>query len=347
MAKTALSGNWYFVVNDEGEYLTDNITETTFGYNYNYPIYKFGKEYGFYYMIKKVDNEYNEKIENVEQKIADLLLEKKSYSPDSPLFQEAKKYLEKFQDKNAAYSQYRKDNAVWITWESLWESSKSLPVYKDVSEAAIAHFGPHWNKLWSNLSYEERDVLVDYTGGGFSKYNKPLRGIYHDSWGGWNFAKNVTTLTNAIDKCEWEEDIWVQRGIDHASIFSIPGSSTPKSLNMMTEDELNSLVGTIFTDRGFFSAGAGKGTGFEMSPVIFNVYCPRGTKMAYMNIHGSFAHTSENEMILQRGYSFRITKVKKGSSQYFIDMEVILGSDETNNITDINMLKELGEKYLG
>ena len=213
-------------------------------------------------------------------------------------------------------------------------------------EASIQHFGEKFEKMWKSLTSTERSQLKDYTGGGFSKYNKPLRGISHPGWGGWNFADNVTTLTNALNKCVWDEDIWVQRGISDSPIFLLPGKNSPMHVSDMTPNQINSLVGTTFTDKGFFSAGAGKGTGFG-GLIIFNTYCPKGTKMAYMNTHGHYAHGSENEMVLQRGYSYRITKVEKKGSKYYIDCEVILGSDEQNNITDLNELSKIGKKYLG
>ena len=51
-------------------------------------------------------------------------------------------------------------------------------------------------------------------------------------------------------------------------------------------------------------------------------------------------------MILQRGYTYRITKVERKGPKFYVDCEVILGSDEKNNITDMNELKKIGEKYL-
>jgi hypothetical protein len=90
----------------------------------------------------------------------------------------------------------------------------------------------------------------------------------------------------------------------------------------------------VFEDQGFGSGGAGKGTGFSEKDIIFNIYCPKGTKMAYMNTKGQFASSKyENEMILQRGYSFKITKAYKGyddggNLKTFIDCDLILGSDK-------------------
>ncbi|MBR3979795.1 MAG: hypothetical protein IKJ98_01385 [Bacteroidales bacterium] len=77
----------------------------------------------------------------------------------------------------------------------------------------------------------------------------------------------------------------------------------------------SSLVGKIVKDTGFVSCGAAKGTGFN--GYILNIYCPKGTKMLYINGRSHYAH--ENEILLQRSTSFRITKV----NGRYIDVEVV------------------------
>ena len=87
----------------------------------------------------------------------------------------------------------------------------------------------------------------------------------------------------------------------------------------LDERGFNALVGKTLTDMGFMSCGAAKGTGFGGN--ILNIYCPRGTKMLY--IDGRSAYASENEMLIQRNTRFRVTKVEKKGSRYYIDIEVI------------------------
>lgn len=87
----------------------------------------------------------------------------------------------------------------------------------------------------------------------------------------------------------------------------------------MDESSLNALVGKSITDTAFMSCGAAKGTGFGGN--IINIYCPKGTKMLY--IDGRSAYSSENEMLIQRNTRFRITKVEKSGWRYFIDVEVV------------------------
>ena len=305
---------------------------------------------GLEYEQMKADlqGQYIDKFEEIEQKLTEINGKMATFVDENgqktDLVKAADAFCGRFVDKNSAYSKARKDNAVWINDKWL----KSHPEYSGMSvyNAAVQYFGPKFEKMWNTMNKKEHDQLIDYTGGGFSKYNKPLRGLAHSGWSGFNFYDSVTNLTNAIDKCVWDEDIWVQRGINDSKIFQLPGSKTTKTITSMTPSELQQLVGTSFKDNGFYSAGAGKNTGFTGTTIIFNTYCPKGTKMAYMNTKGHYAYGSENEMILQRGYSYRITKVEKDGYKYYIDCEVILGSD-ADKVTDEDELIQIGKKHLG
>lgn len=295
-------------------------------------INKWIEDVGKYNQLKEaIQLQFVDKIEQAESKIAELNKKQEFFHSNDYLRQVelSKEYTEKFQDKNAAYSQFRKDNAIW---------------FKGYEEAT-KYFGPIFENMWKKMSLEEKTQLVDYTGNGFSKYNRPLRGLTHPGWSGFNFAEAVTNMTNAIEKCEWDSDIWVQRGIHDSPMFVLPGSKQAVELSSLTKDELQSLVGTSFKDNGFYSAGAGKGTGMYDKAIIFNTYCPKGTKMAYMNTKGTYAGGIENEMIIQRGYSYRITKVEKKGGHYYIDCEVVLGSNN-DMIRDMQKLTEIGNKYL-
>lgn len=290
------------------------------------------------YLIEKekINQDIGVKLADLEATINEQRSNLKTINEDSNYLKTVKisqEFIAKYQDKMAPYSQLRKDNAIWFKTDE--EGSAQTKATK--------YFGSIFESMWNNMSSGERSRLVEYTGA-FSKFNRPLRGLSHEGWGGFNFAEAVTDLTNAIDKCIWKDDIWVQRGISDSKIFMLPGTSDLRSLGSMSNEQLQSLVGTLFTDNGFYSAGAGKGTGFN-GQVILNTYCPKGTKMAYMNTKGHYAHSGENEMILQRGYSYRITKVEKKNEKTYIDCEVVLGSDN-NKVVDMNELTAMGKKYL-
>jgi len=126
----------------------------------------------------------------------------------------------------------------------------------------------------------------------------------------------------------------VQRGVSELNINGVN-----LSYNATTED-LNNLVGKSFEDQGFYSASAHKGASFGLSKsVVINTYAPKGTKALYVNPISYFSGGSENEIILQRGYSYKITKAYKSNGKIFLDAEVVLGSDSKKH--DDKKLKEL------
>jgi hypothetical protein len=229
-----------------------------------------------------------------------------------------------------AFSQARKDAALWA--KSPGEADNAL---REVC-----------GKVWQSATKAERRAIYDYTSGS-GGFNRPLRG-YDRSWSSFKGIGKVSLdnegragaikeMTRLIGKSSYDIDVWLQRGVETpsgaASFLGIPESS----LRNWTQDRLRKeLLKKKIADEGFVSCGSAKGQGF--SGYIFNIYCPKGTKMmyaepfsAYGNGGGlkwngitkqkSFGH--EDETIIQRGTTFRITKVeKKGSSTYF-DLEVI------------------------
>ena len=255
----------------------------------------------------------------------DILAELEAGSPKGNL-SEYQKIIEKFQNPNDLYSLSRKDKAVWCKSQ----------------EESMKQFGAVAAKQWASFTYEEQNTMRNYTGSGSATINRPLRAIKHSSgWGSSGKKKGLQMaklMTSALDKCKSEKDVWLQRGVsdmkfggfDFADLLS--GKVTAKS-----------IVGREFIDNGFMSCGSAKGTGFSSQDVILNIYCPRGTKMQYMEPYTEVKY--ENETIIQRGYHYRITKVtKKGKSGFYVDVDLILGSD-ADKFTDKQMEK-MYEKYL-
>lgn len=238
----------------------------------------------------------------------------------------SKKLLQKYENADNPYSQKRKDKAVW--YKTTASSSK--------------FFTPYAQKQIDMLKSENPkgfEYLQDYTGS-YSSINNPLRGIdysWYDSTKKAQFIDRVSKMTEALDKCTYDFDCWVQRGVNELNIG-------PQKLSQLKDDKnaLDSLVGTTFEDQGFMSCGTSKGSGFAGKEIIMNIYCPKGTKMIYAK---PFSHySSEDETIIQRGYSYKIAKVEKTNGKVYIDCEVILGSDEKKH--DIATLESLKEKHI-
>lgn len=217
--------------------------------------------------------------------------------------------VNKFAD--SSFTQERKDKARW---------------YKTKS-ACLHNYGPVADKYIKNASQEELDAQYDYTrGSGFM--NRPLRG-YNGSW--YNFegigkvslnnetgtgADEIKAFTQFLDRCTYDFDVWVQRGIETDS-----GLKGFLGIDSLDDDKVNAMVGQTVCDMGFISCGSSKGTGFHGH--ILNIYCPKGTKLLYVENHSAFGGGSENETIIQRNTHFRITKVEKSGYRWYIDVEVV------------------------
>lgn len=209
------------------------------------------------------------------------------------------------------FSQGRKDKAVW---------------YK-TKAACYNKFSPIADGFYQTASQEEKDAQYHYTqGSGFM--NRPLRG-YNGSW--YDFegvgkvslnseestgAAQIKAFTEFLDRCSYDFDVWVQRGIESDS-----GLKGFLGVDSLDEATVNALVGQTVYDLAFASCGSSKGTGF--SGHIINIYCPKGTKMLYVEDHSAFGGGSENETIIQRNTFYRITKVEKSGYRWFIDVEVV------------------------
>lgn len=204
----------------------------------------------------------------------------------------------------------RKNNAVWCK-----SQSEAVTKYRDLAQA-----------VFDTATPDEKEGQYSYTGGS-GHMNRPLRG-YNRGWSRSNFkgvgnvdlnnessrgAARIKGLTEFIDKSSYSFDVWLQRGVDDSGLMGFLGTT---DLDVST---MKSLIGKTVIDTAFMSCGSAKGTGFSGN--ILNVYCPRGTKMLYVEGHSAF--NGENETIIQRNTHFRITKVEKSGYRWYIDMEVI------------------------
>lgn len=217
-----------------------------------------------------------------------------------------------------AYSQARKDAAVW---------AKNT---KDADDVLRAKCG----EVWRNATDEEKNAIFGYTSS-YHNINEPLRGLtYYGSAADTQLGLDrIPLMESIINKSYYDKDIWLQRGGGLVELKKFGLSNYAYA----TDAEIMALVGKEGTEGAFTSAGVAKGKGFGGN-VITNIYAPRGTKMMYAEPYSSFGNGSgrswdgiakqstsgsENEIILQRGTTFRVTKVEKSGNTWYIDVEVI------------------------
>ena len=254
-----------------------------------------------------------EKLALAEKDINDYIAKKEKIDAK---VKKANDLISQFENPNNLYSKQRKDKAVWC---------------KNISETKQHFTGVE--KL--GLTQSEMDTLKGYTGS-YSFINEPLRNITYANPGKkGQFLKAVKNMTSAIDKSVIDFDFWTQRG---TSAINFPNT---KITSMTSLEELESLVGTTFEDQAFVSTGAAKNTGFYSHNIIMNIYCPKGTKGAYVDDISTFK--GENELILQRGYQYKVTKVEKKDGRIYLDCDLLLGTDK-NKYND-EQLEQIKEKY--
>lgn len=230
--------------------------------------------------------------------------------------------IARFQNPNSLYSVERKKKAFYAKTDN--ESEEVL--------------SPWARKCANAMMPDEQDAIRAYTGIAYKSINAPLYGNESEH----SASKSKTLLeakriTSALDKCATDRDMWVERSVDAGMRF---GDATLGDLISHPED----YVGMSFKNHAFMSCSAAKGTSFAGKQITMNVYLPRGTKAAYimgLSVEGK----SENEMLINRGYTYIIRGIEgKGFGQATIDIELRLGSDRDRMSDD--QMKERYGRYL-
>lgn len=252
----------------------------------------------------------------------------------------AKLNLEKFKNGGKikvedAFTQERKDAALWFTDKN------------GGFGAADKYFDPPAQSIFKAATKREFDGFYTYTAGS-GGHNRPLVGFrkpYYESGSGWEAkyyvgekkvwidyegkGDAIRGLTDLINKSEYDKDVWLQSGQDFATIegfLKIPYGTLQK----MSDADLQQFVGIEKKFYQFISTAVNKGGGsiFNSKPLKINIYAPKGTKMLYASDKGAFGK-GENEMILQRGGTYKIIKIYWGKDptdgnrrKMFVDMEI-------------------------
>nr|DAE43316.1 MAG TPA: ADP-ribosyltransferase exoenzyme [Caudoviricetes sp.] len=217
-----------------------------------------------------------------------------------------------------AYTQARKDAAVWAK-----DTKEADKVLRDVC-----------GNVWRNATDAEKDAIFGYTSS-YHNINEPLRGLtyYGSVYDAQLGLDRIPLMESIINKSSYNTDIWLQRG---GGLIELKKYGLT-NYNFASDAEIKALVGKTGTEGAFTSAGVAKGKGFG-GEVITNIYAPRGTKMMYAEPYSSFGNGTgrswdgiskqssfghESEIILQRGTTFRVIKVEKSGGTWYIDVEVI------------------------
>ena len=224
-------------------------------------------------------------------------------------------------------TQQRKDDAKWFIGSS------------DAND----YFFDNAVDMWKLASDAERGAMFQYTVGS-SYITEPLRAIrgYYHSYTHRlaESEKHIADMTKYIARSVMKDDVWVKRDEIAAFVNYRFGLSDLDSYR----SNPSKLVGLVGTDDSFVSCGSCKNTNFGNKPVCLNIYCPKGTRMTYAEPFSAYGlkhdngvthpgkgwdgkskpvATGENEIILQRGTTFRITKAEFTGGKWYIDLEVL------------------------
>lgn len=165
------------------------------------------------------------------------------------------------------------------------------------------------DQLFDNATEEEIEALRLWTGSAYGNINRFERyGVHVDE-----ISRNAAVnIENILSRMSTPEDLIVKRGTGTKHIFD----NMPKGW----KEDPSLLVGRTFTDKGFtatspFEGGGFGGSGLDNAKLFVKV--PKGTHGAYI---GSIAHNEDEfELLLQKGYSYRIIKAEYRPNSYFPD----------------------------
>lgn len=266
-------------------------------------------------------------------------------------------------------------------------SSFGSEAYSDARKNAAKNFSrrliadkyhrPLLDDGWDDLTDREKYATWEYSHNS-NPMNQPLSG-YNDGWSrsrfvgvgnadwglqdnwrslGSNFKKfgkdghvtyreAIKDLTKAIDKYEFQDDVFLVRGSDSGGFAGLLEGdilSFDDAKRLIDSGDINTLKqmieGNRFQSHSFMSTGIASDAGFGGN-IKYKIYAPKGTHGIYAEPQSYYGNTisgeelykkgkayssvgSEAEIILQRGTKFRITNIEKsGYNDYTVEMEIV------------------------
>lgn len=162
----------------------------------------------------------------------------------------------------------------------------------------------------------ERDAISSYSRSGYLQMNESLRfgNNVPDS-----VKREIAALHGFLDKCETQDELYLSRGVTKPALDKMFGGDGWRKNS-------SSLVGSVFTDKGFVSTTPYQGGGFG-GDVVMYIKAPKGTKGAY--IRDFAASSEEKEFLIQSDTSFVVRNIveevdKWGDKKYKVFAEVIV-----------------------
>lgn len=239
------------------------------------------------------------------------------------------------------YSQKRKDNATWNEPK------------QEIHDKLVENSGEEWK----NATDAERQAIYDYTDFYYSKMNSILyRNDTSDAlnkmYNGEKFKERINGATDYLDKCSIKTDVWAERGTSIKNAPNILGISKDELDRRLANNDFDDLIGSTTVQEGFLSTSPQKGASYGgSSNMVLNMYIPSGSHAAYaepFSCHGAGAKKDwdgskktsnhggfgEFELVVQRGSTFKITKIEVKDKKMYVDVDVSTADKSTLKTLD-------------
>lgn len=188
---------------------------------------------------------------------------------------------------------------------------------------SLQTFGPEIENSWASYNHKTKKALYDYTTGS-SYVNEPLHQQKYLSHKGKDAVEDIDLLTKAINGSTIKESTVMYHGLDTNGFCAMFGLSSYDG-----EKTLNSIIGKVGKDTGFYSCGSSEGSGFQHKAIIIDTLVPAGSKGIYVEPFSYYGNgqknfgwngkvtqssvSQENETILQRNGRYKATGWYAGS----------------------------------
>lgn len=264
-------------------------------------------------------------------------------------------WKKRFKDKTTADNYYRP--LLDTEWNNLADEEKfsvwqythnSHPINRPLSgyngQWGRRNFVGHGNVSWNNENGTNYDAIL-HSNSFVNKFANAKSSTYGGNIR--EYSDVISELTTAIDKMEFQDDMWLVRGsgvdglaglldgniVSYSQVENLINAGDIATLKQLIQNE-------AFQMHSFTSTGIASGTGFG-GAVSYKIYAPKGTKGIYAEPQSYFGNTingeelyqvgknyhsvgGEAEVIIQRGTTYRIVDVKStGYGSVEVTMEVV------------------------
>ena len=204
----------------------------------------------------------------------------------------------------------------------------------DDRQTADGYHRPITEKMWKEFDDDQKKALWKYTGSEYREMNTSLRqGTAANQ--SQHIQDYIKDMTEAIDKCQMPDDVWVRRGVSANGLGGLLQIDVEK---LKSKDFQSSVISKECTEKGFMSTGVSKEAGF--SGINLDICLPKGTKAIYAEPFSRYGGTnssgtwdgkeiashigSEAEIIVQRNSTFRIMSIDSDETGIIKRVELLL-----------------------